>query len=43
MVQDVQKLQEAGFDGLIGTPIANKVFPRLVKNILAGEAVWYIP
>jgi CheY-like chemotaxis protein len=43
MVQDVKRLQDAGFDGLIGKPIANKVFPRLVKNILAGEPVWYIP
>lgn len=43
MVQDVKRLQDAGFDGLIGKPIANKVFARLVNNILAGEPVWYIP
>lgn len=43
MVQDVKQLQDAGFDGLIGKPIANKVFPRLVNNILDGEPVWYIP
>jgi two-component system, cell cycle response regulator DivK len=43
MVQDVKRLQDAGFDGLIGKPIANKVFPRLVNSILAGEPVWYIP
>jgi CheY-like chemotaxis protein len=43
MVQDVKQLQDAGFDGLIGKPIANKVFPRLANNILDGEPVWYIP
>ena len=43
MVQDVKKLQDAGFDGLIGKPIANKIFPRLMVSILNGEPVWYIP
>ena len=43
MVQDVARLQEAGFDGLIGKPVAHKVFPRLVNDIFAGEPVWYIP
>ena len=43
MVHDVQRLQEAGFDGLIGKPIAHKVFPELLDNILGGEPVWYIP
>ena len=43
MVQDVARLQETGFDGLIGKPIAHKLFPRLLENIMAGEPVWYIP
>ena len=43
MVQDVARLQEAGFDGLIGKPLAHKVFPRLLEQILGGEAIWYIP
>jgi CheY-like chemotaxis protein len=43
MVQDVSQLQEAGFDGLIGKPIAHKVFPRLIEQILEGESIWYIP
>jgi CheY-like chemotaxis protein len=43
MVQDVSQLQEAGFDGLIGKPIAHKVFPRLIEQILNGESIWYIP
>ena len=43
MVQDVARLQAAGFDGLIGKPIAHKVFPRLLKDVFEGEPVWYIP
>ncbi len=43
MVHDVAQLQKAGFDGLIGKPIAHKIFPRLLENILADEPVWYIP
>ena len=43
MVQDVARLQEAGFDGLIGKPLAHKVFPRLLEQIMNGEAIWYIP
>jgi hypothetical protein len=42
-VQDVARLQEAGFDGLIGKPLAHKVFPRLLEQIMNGEAIWYIP
>ena len=43
MVHDVAQLQKAGFDGLIGKPIAHKIFPRLLESILADEPVWYIP
>jgi CheY-like chemotaxis protein len=43
MVQDVARLQETGFDGLIGKPVAHKIFPRLLNDIFAGEPVWYIP
>jgi CheY-like chemotaxis protein len=43
MVQDVTRLQGAGFDGLIGKPLAHRVFPRLLEQIINGEAIWYIP
>jgi CheY-like chemotaxis protein len=43
MVQDVTRLQEAGFDGLIGKPLSHKTFPRLLEQILSGEDIWYIP
>lgn len=43
MSHDVEKLQRAGFSGLIGKPIMKDVFPQLVAKILAGEPVWYVP
>lgn len=43
MSHDVDQLKEAGFDGLIGKPIDNDIFPQLVSRVLSGESVWYIP
>jgi two-component system cell cycle response regulator DivK len=43
MPDDVARFQDVGFDGLIGKPLVHKVFPELVKKILDGEAIWYIP
>ena len=43
MAHDIEALRKAGFDGLIGKPIRKKVFPSLVQNLIAGEAVWYVP
>lgn len=43
MAHDVEKLKDVGFDGLIGKPIMSDIFPELVKRILDGEAIWYIP
>lgn len=42
MATDVQALRTAGFDGLIGKPIMRQVFPSLLKQILAGEPVWFV-
>lgn len=42
MPSDIQKMQQAGFDGLISKPIIRQVFPELVQRILANESVWYI-
>ncbi len=42
MTTDIIQLKTAGFTGLIGKPIDYRLFPDLVKRILAGEAVWYI-
>ena len=43
MAHDVEKLKQVGFDGLIGKPIMSDIFPELVKRIVDGEAIWYIP
>jgi CheY-like chemotaxis protein len=43
MSYDVDKLRREGFTGLIGKPIMKESFPDLVRRILAGEAIWYIP
>jgi CheY-like chemotaxis protein len=43
MVTDVEKLQAAGFDGLIGKPIKKHLFPTLLEAILRGDPVWFVP
>jgi len=43
MASDIESLQEAGFNGMIGKPVRKKVFPELLERILDGEAVWFTP
>lgn len=43
MSHDVEKLQQAGFSGLIGKPIMKDVFPQLVEKILLGQSIWFVP
>lgn len=43
MAHDVEKLRQVGFNGLIGKPLMREIFPQLIQNIIAGQAVWYIP
>lgn len=43
MSHDVDSLQRAGFDGLIGKPLLKEVVPDLINRILAGEQIWYVP
>jgi two-component system cell cycle response regulator DivK len=40
MADDVERARAAGFDGFIGKPIDHQRFPRQIRRILAGEAVW---
>lgn len=42
MNEEVQMLQDAGFDGGIAKPIDQKVFPHLIERILNGEEIWSI-
>jgi CheY-like chemotaxis protein len=43
MASDVQGLRKVGFDGLIGKPLLKDVFPDLLKRILDGESIWFVP
>lgn len=43
MSNDVEALQRAGFDGLIGKPLIKEVMPDLLTRVLSGEPVWYVP
>jgi two-component system cell cycle response regulator DivK len=38
--QDVERVRQSGFDGFIGKPIDIDRFPRQIKDILSGKAVW---
>lgn len=37
---EIPKCKSAGFDGYIGKPISRSRFPRQLRRILSGEAVW---
>lgn len=43
MSHDVEALQRAGFDGLIGKPLIKEIMPELLMRVLSGEQVWYVP
>jgi CheY-like chemotaxis protein len=40
MANDLNTSYTAGFDGFIGKPINLGRFPQLIRQIMAGEAVW---
>lgn len=40
MNEEVRKLRESGFDGVIPKPLNYETFPRTLKRILNGEEVW---
>src|SRR5688572_20254604 len=42
MNEEVEMLQDAGFDGGIAKPIDQKVFPQLIERILNGDEIWSI-
>lgn len=37
---EMVRMQQAGFDGLIGKPIDPTQFPTFISKILHGEAIW---
>ncbi|QPC83857.1 response regulator [Phototrophicus methaneseepsis] len=40
MNEEVRKLREVGFDGVIAKPLDYDTFPRILARILEGEQVW---
>ena len=42
MQEQVDKMRELKFDGLISKPITREIFPQLVQRIMEGESIWYI-
>jgi two-component system cell cycle response regulator DivK len=42
MNEEINKLKEAGFDGVLGKPLNFASFPDRMKRILAGERIWSI-
>ena len=42
MNEEVKKLKDAGFDGVIAKPLDADVFPKTLQRILSGEQVWHV-
>ena len=42
MYEEVRRLRDAGFDGVIAKPINYDTFPGALDRILSGEQVWNI-
>jgi CheY-like chemotaxis protein len=40
---ELERAQEAGFDGFLTTPLNPERFPDQIKRLLAGEPVWERP
>lgn len=42
MNEEVQQLQQAGFNGCLAKPIDLETFPQTLERVLAGETIWRI-
>jgi CheY-like chemotaxis protein len=42
MNEEVRKLRDCGFDGVIAKPLNYDTFPRALERILNGEQVWNV-
>jgi two-component system, cell cycle response regulator DivK len=42
MNEEINRLKEVGFDGVLGKPLNFHTFPETIKRILAGEHIWTI-
>lgn len=42
MNEEINKLKEAGFDGVLAKPLNFYTFPETLDRILAGEKIWNV-
>lgn len=42
MNEEINKLKEAGFDGVLAKPLNFHTFPDTLDRILAGEKIWLV-
>jgi CheY-like chemotaxis protein len=42
MNDEIERLQQSGFDGAIGKPLDYDTFPEQLQLIIDGESVWYV-
>lgn len=42
MNEEINKLKEAGFDGVLAKPLNFQTFPTTLMRILAGEKIWIV-
>ena len=42
MNEEVKKLKEAGFDGVLAKPLKFHDFPQLIERIRSGERLWTV-
>jgi two-component system, OmpR family, response regulator len=42
MNEEVERLNKAGFDGVLAKPIDQTIFPDVVQRILKGERIWNV-
>jgi CheY-like chemotaxis protein len=42
MNEEIEMLQEAGFQGVVSKPLNLTEFPTLIDRIMAGEHIWYV-
>lgn len=42
MNEEVKKLKEAGFDGVLAKPLSFHDFPDMMERMLAGERLWTV-
>lgn len=42
MNEEVQKLRDVGFNGVIAKPLDMDLFPVVLERLLRGERIWYV-